>query len=294
MGMRIFQRGFNYSQDGPGNRLVYHLQGCNMRCPWCANPEGLRTEGTLLAYADRLLPESCPHGAISGRALDRRRCEGCVPKECLTVRRNKGLRFSCETVPVAELVEEALDSRSLFYEGGGVTLSGGEPTLQFEDLRHLLIELKERGIHTAMETNGTHPELGKLFPLLDLLIVDCKHYAEGPHRELTGLPLGPVIQNLREAIAAVPLPVWVRIPLIGGSNAGAEDATAFAELFSGLGAGRQSERLRFEFLPYHEYGKAKWEQCGMAYIMKGAFVGPGELAAFAAAFADRGLLVGAS
>ena len=37
----IFQKGFNYSQDGPGNRLVYHLSGCNLKCPWCSNPEGL-------------------------------------------------------------------------------------------------------------------------------------------------------------------------------------------------------------------------------------------------------------
>ena len=41
MKLTLFQKGFNYSQDGPGNRLVYHLFGCNMRCPWCANPEGI-------------------------------------------------------------------------------------------------------------------------------------------------------------------------------------------------------------------------------------------------------------
>ena len=43
--LRYFQRGFNYSQDGPGNRLVYHLQGCNMHCPWCSNPEGMDIYG---------------------------------------------------------------------------------------------------------------------------------------------------------------------------------------------------------------------------------------------------------
>ena len=42
--IHIFQKGFNYSQDGPGNRLVYHLSGCNLKCPWCSNPEGMEIE----------------------------------------------------------------------------------------------------------------------------------------------------------------------------------------------------------------------------------------------------------
>lgn len=46
MKINIFEKGFNYSQDGPGNRLVYHLSGCNMFCPWCSNPEGMTKNGT--------------------------------------------------------------------------------------------------------------------------------------------------------------------------------------------------------------------------------------------------------
>ena len=56
--MRIFQRGFNFSQDGPGNRLVYHLQGCNLRCPWCSNPEGLALSGGASVSVEELLDEA--------------------------------------------------------------------------------------------------------------------------------------------------------------------------------------------------------------------------------------------
>lgn len=42
--MKILQKGFNYSQDGPGNRLVYHLQGCNFSCKWCSNADSIPLE----------------------------------------------------------------------------------------------------------------------------------------------------------------------------------------------------------------------------------------------------------
>ena len=63
--IHIFQKGFNYSQDGPGNRLVYHLSGCNLKCPWCSNPEGLEAaEGST-----RLTIEDIVNEAISCKMM---------------------------------------------------------------------------------------------------------------------------------------------------------------------------------------------------------------------------------
>ncbi len=65
----VFQKGFNYSQDGPGNRLVYHLSGCNLKCPWCSNPEGLEiTKDAIPLTVESIVKEavSCKMMFIDG------------------------------------------------------------------------------------------------------------------------------------------------------------------------------------------------------------------------------------
>ena len=214
MSIRIFQKGFNFSQDGPGNRLVYHLQGCNLRCPWCANPEGLE------------------------------HCGG-------------------EMYTMNELVDEVSRSRMLFFDGGGVTLTGGEVTMQFDAVKELLSTLHEQGIHTCIETNGVFKRLPELFPVLDMLIMDIKHYDERIHEKITGVPNTITIQNIKEA-CDVNQKLALRIPLIGGINASEKDAYGFVELFSKLDFGSD---VTIELLTYHEYGKDKYASLGMEYTM---------------------------
>lgn len=211
MEIRIFQKGFHFSQDGPGNRLVYHLQGCGLRCPWCANPEGLRIDG--------------------GTACT-----------------------------VEELAEEVQRSQMMFFDGGGVTLTGGEVTVQFPAVKLLLEKLRQLEIHTCIETNGIDLRLPQLFPVLDLLIVDLKHHDEAVHRAVTGQGNRQTVENIRLAVA-VGQPMLVRIPLIGGFNASLEDAERFGVLLASLGVSE------VELLPYHEFGKDKYRRLGMSYTM---------------------------
>lgn len=228
MEIRIFQKGFNYSQDGPGNRLVYHLQGCNLRCPWCSNPEGLACTG--------------------GRSYT-----------------------------VDALAEDATSCRMMFFDGGGVTLTGGEVTMQFDAVKELLTRLKENGIHTAIETNGIHARLPELFPLVDHLIMDCKHYDTEKHRSVTGASNALTHKNIALAIAAGKRPA-LRIPLIGGFNASPADAEGFARLFGELGLPGNGT---LELLTYHEFGKEKYKTCGLEYTMTDeAKITPAMLAEF--------------
>lgn len=202
--MKIFQKGFNYSQDGPGNRLVYHLQGCNMRCIWCSNPEGMSLSG--------------------------------------------GKEYTAE-----QIITESVSAKPMYFDGGGVTFTGGEATLQFEELKLILQGLKNHGIHTAIETNGTNPHLPELFDVLDYLIMDFKHTDSAALKKYTGIGNEIIKQNFQR-ICFSGRQAHIRIPVIKGINSGISEE--FAEYFSSF----DTHNVVFEFLPYHEYGKEKWRE----------------------------------
>ena len=276
MNIKILQKGFNYSQDGPGNRLVYHLQGCNLNCPWCSNPEGIPINGCLLQTKQIISENICPFGAINNNNLNRTICTHCISHDC-TLMYNSGLKWSAKEISLNDILDEIHRSAMMFFDGGGVTFTGGEATVQFEALRELLSALNADNIHTAIETNGTNPRLPELFPLIDWLIMDFKHYNPQKHQEVLGLSNANILQNLQSA-SKERNQLLIRIPLINGFNANEEDALQFAKLLTPF----MREGVTLELLRYHEYGKDKWSQCGRNYQMKNGFVSDAQLHNFAA------------
>lgn len=228
--VRIFQKGFNFGQDGPGNRLVYHLQGCNMKCIWCSNPEGMDPDG--------------------------------------------GKDYS-----VSEIENEILRSRMMFFSGGGVTFTGGEATLQHEELLELLKRLKAHDVHTCIETNGTSGKLPELLEYVDYLIMDFKHYDSETLKKFTGTDNENIKSNFRY-ICSSQRQGHIRIPLINSVNT--DYPEKFAEYFSRY----DTKNVVFEFLKYHEYGKEKWTQ---EYKMKDGFVSEEKVKEFTAVFREYGL-----
>ena len=264
MKIRYFQKGFNYAQDGRGNRLVLHLQGCNLRCPWCANPEGIDPRGALMVDNDWLGESCCPRGAVKGKALDRAQCAACADRPC-TAMRQKGIRLSCREVDVDALAAECASAAPMFFDGGGVTLTGGEVCMQLKAVGALLGKLGAQGIHRAIETNGSIPGAVDLIPLVDEWIMDFKHHDSAKHRAWLGAGNETVLETMKRVCAVHP-DVLLRIPLMPGFNDAPEDADAFAETLSPFAV---QDNVRVEALVYHEFGKAKWAQCGMEYAMTG-------------------------
>ncbi len=219
----IFQKGFNYSQDGPGNRLVYHLSGCNMFCPWCSNPEGLK------------------------------RSENAVP------------------ITVDNLVSEAVSSKMIFIDGGGVTFTGGEVTMQKEAVLKAVKKLHENGISTCIETNASLPNCDEIFQAVDYMIADFKSPDEKSLFDVTGGNLEIIKNNLLTRAKSGKY-LLIRVPLIHFFNCGAENTFKFVEFFKHLQDESGNENLFFEILTYHEFGKEKYKDIGKKYTVTDGYV----------------------
>ncbi|MGI9952777.1 glycyl-radical enzyme activating protein [Moorellaceae bacterium AZ2] len=260
--------------DGPGIRTTVFLKGCPLRCVWCCNPEGQLPvpEIKLIKAAcngcGACIPV-CPEAALSleradeGKAqvrVNRQRCSGCM--KCVDVCPTGALDRFGRYYTVDELFE-IIRRDEQFYRasGGGVTVGGGEPTFQARFTRELIRKCKEHYIHIALDTCGYTVSEEGVQALLeaDLLLFDLKGLQPKKHIEQTGASNERILENLK-MLDSRGKPVIIRLPLVPGYNDDGENLKATAELLASL---RCVERV--DLMPYHEYGKVKYEQLGRLY-----------------------------
>lgn len=284
----VFNIGFTIGVDGPGQRMVVYLKGCNMRCPWCASPESVNPSPEVMFYPSRVeeplrLSNACPRGAIKDMERNTAICASCEDFPCLDSH-SRAFELAGEEIAIESLVEKALRYKSFFGKRGGVTIGGGEPTCQFDAAHNLLEQFKSNNIHTAMETNGTNPRLVELFPLIDLLYIDLKHPKDAESTRLTGQGNRITLDNIRQRYEHGGDMV-VRICLVPGCNSDTETLRAFGEVLSSIGA------LNVELLPFHRRGEPKWRALGREMPVTVAEMKAEELAAARETLSDFGLNV---
>ena len=265
-------------QDGPGIRTTAFLKGCPLRCPWCHSPESQLYKKQLSWMSVRCLGldvcasrclDACGKNAIepgktgadpaSGaeiRLIHVRRelCDDCG--ECAEQCFAQALYLCGKDWTASELTARLLQDKS-FYDmsGGGVTISGGEPLTQIDFVERVLHDLKENGVHTALDTTGyaAWETLERTVPFTDLYLYDLKHMDSKKHEAVVKVPNGPILENVRK-LAALGKKLQIRIPVIPKFNHDMENIRATAEFCTALG----SAVVMVQLLPYHNWGVAKY------------------------------------
>ena len=255
--------------DGPGIRTIAFLQGCPLSCKWCCNPESQSLKPVLLFNADVCVHcgkclNACKQGALSTKpfSINRDVCVACG--ECAKVCPAGALVIKGKEMTVEQLVKELKkDAITFRRSNGGITLSGGEPLVQSDFAVEVLKACKEQGWHTAMETTGLASEevIRKVFPWIDLVLLDIKAFDPAIHKEYTGVSNEVILKN--SILISNIAPVVVRIPTVPGVNASVneyEAICAHVRKMNGVDT--------LHILPYHTYGENKYALLGKQYALK--------------------------
>ena len=258
--------------DGPGIRTVVFLKGCPLRCLWCQNPEGQRPFPEIRWNSEKCIGcrkciEACPQSAISlvnnKLVTDRDLCINCgvCTKVCFAQAREL-----CGKYMTVEEVFNLIKRDMVFYlnTGGGITVSGGEPTIQAAFLIDLFKKCKEANIHTALDTCGytEWDVLKNILHYTDLVLYDLKQMDPEKHYKYTGVPLDNILKNLKK-IDEMGIPIWIRTPVVPGHTDDEENIAKISSFIIDL-----KHLKRFDLLPYHSYGRQKYPMLDRIYQLK--------------------------
>ena len=162
------------------------------------------------------------------------------------------------------IVDQAVSFKPFFGKRGGITFSGGEPTVQAEALIPLFEQLKAKGIHICVDSNGAiwNKHVERLWELTDLVMLDIKEFNPKRHEHITGRSNE---QPLKTAawFESHGHPFWLRYVLVPGVSDFEEDLHALGRHFQAY-----TQLQRIELLPYHTLGVHKYEALGWEYKLK--------------------------
>jgi pyruvate formate lyase activating enzyme len=262
--------------DGPGIRTLVFLKGCPLRCLWCCNTESWNPNPEILFTKQKCIDCGkciivCPTKAIrideTGNKTIGENCTLCL--KCTGTCVTGALELVGKFMKATDVMEIIEQDRS-FYDssGGGVTLSGGEPTLQFRFSKELLKECKKRSISTAIETSGycNRKNIEELSQFVDLFLYDIKVLNRTKHLLYTGVSNNTILENL-EALAKLKKKITLRYPLIPQHNDGDEDIDALINFINAL-TSKYDVINELDLLPYHKYGLYKYALLGVDYKLK--------------------------
>lgn len=197
--------------------------------------------------------------------------QGC-PMRCLYCHNPDTWSMTAGELMDPEYIFEQYKRNEPFYRnGGGITVTGGEPLMQVDFLIDLFTLCKAENIHTCIDTSGIAyrvdntefiKKLDRLMELTDLVMLDIKHIDPEMHKKLTSQPNDGILA-FAEYLDAKGVDVWIRHVVVPNLT---DDDKYLFEL--GYFIGGLSNLKALDVLPYHTMGKVKYEKLGIEYPLK--------------------------
>ena len=160
-----------------------------------------------------------------------------------------------------ELVNKILRNKPYFKNNnGGVTFSGGEPLLQSKFLLEVCKLLKKENIHIALDTSGNgNGNYEEILSYVDLVLLDIKHVTTEGYKNITGANNNEFNKFIK-ALNKSNKKVWIRQVIVPGIMDNEEYLKGLNQQLTKI---KNIERI--DFLPYHNLGKAKYQELGIPY-----------------------------
>jgi len=268
------------TEDGPGIRTTVFLKECPLKCVWCHNPESIEKQNSLQWFQAKCIGcntciELCPEQALrwdsAGLIIDRAKCTVCG--ECARKCPATALKEFGKIWTIEDLFGEIAKDESYYHtSNGGVTFSGGEPTMQFGFLEQLLKKCKQAGYHTAVDTCGlvSRAKLESLIPFVDLVLYDLKEIDAEKHIAYTGVANSLILENckwLASELAAHNKDLWIRTPIIPGYTATVENVRGIRDFISDELDGQIQ---RWDLLAFNNLAGSKYRRMGVTWPLENA------------------------
>ncbi|MCD7908923.1 MAG: glycyl-radical enzyme activating protein [Clostridium sp.] len=259
--------------DGPGIRTAVFLKGCPLDCVWCHNPESKRGMPQL-GYLDK----NCTHCGTcaticqcnvhsaeeTGRhAIDFSRCAQCG--RCVQACPHNALKIFGKQMSNEEVLNIVMKDWDFYLRsGGGLTVSGGEPMLQFDALLELLRKAKQNGLHVCLDTSGqaSQDKYRAISEYVDIFLFDYKTTDPNDHKRYTGVKNTLILRNL-DFLCTTGNDIYLRCPIIPGINDNEDHYRSISEL------SRKYDRIvQVNLMTYHDMAKGKSPQIGENYDLR--------------------------